>query len=206
MTEYPFVPKSNRYLRPGQFFAVPLSDGRYAAGRVTAVPAFGPKDRNGIVVGLVDWSGPTVPTAESIAGRQLLHQAKTRFDTITATGGAVLGERDLAFDRIKPMEPTDHRVGTVTTVWGRNAIRAVAEEAFVPRPPRRARYFVDFPTRAKAEAAARKLRLETEVSVANEQARLAVLTETRLPMDLAEGQFRGTAKMLGGSYAGCELM
>ncbi|HZP14788.1 MAG TPA: hypothetical protein VFA96_03115 [Nocardioides sp.] len=35
--EYPFEPKSNTYLVSGQFWGVPLSDGRWACGRVLAV-------------------------------------------------------------------------------------------------------------------------------------------------------------------------
>src|SRR5262249_10570900 len=34
---YPFVPRSTAYLRPGQFWAIPLSDGRFACGRVLAL-------------------------------------------------------------------------------------------------------------------------------------------------------------------------
>jgi len=52
MPAYPFIPKSNRYLEVGQFWALPLSDGRYGCGRVMAVPAFGSKDRIGFVAGL----------------------------------------------------------------------------------------------------------------------------------------------------------
>src|SRR6266700_932410 len=37
MPEYPFEPKSNTHLLPGQFWGVPLSDGRWACGRVLAV-------------------------------------------------------------------------------------------------------------------------------------------------------------------------
>ena len=37
MPEYPFEPKSNAHLLPGQFWGVPLSDGRWACGRVLAV-------------------------------------------------------------------------------------------------------------------------------------------------------------------------
>ena len=39
--DYPFEPKLNKHLRPGQFWAILLADGRFAAGRVMAVPAFG---------------------------------------------------------------------------------------------------------------------------------------------------------------------
>jgi hypothetical protein len=33
MPEYPFEPKSNAYLLPGQFWGVPLSDRGWACGR-----------------------------------------------------------------------------------------------------------------------------------------------------------------------------
>jgi hypothetical protein len=37
-TGYPFEPKSIARLQPGQFWAVPLTDGRHACGRVLHVP------------------------------------------------------------------------------------------------------------------------------------------------------------------------
>jgi hypothetical protein len=37
MPKYPFEPKSNTHHLPGQFWGVPLSDGRWAYGRVLAV-------------------------------------------------------------------------------------------------------------------------------------------------------------------------
>lgn len=128
---YPFVPKSNRFLRPGQFFAVPLSDGRYAAGRVTAVPIFGPKDHTGVAVGLVNWSGDRPPVASDLAGRKVLVQAKTNYRVISRTGGAVLGERRLELDGIKPIDPYESTVGTSFLVWGWATICKEAERAFV---------------------------------------------------------------------------
>ncbi|EKO87041.1 hypothetical protein LEP1GSC020_0876 [Leptospira interrogans serovar Grippotyphosa str. 2006006986] len=38
--KYPFVPKSNRSLIPGQFWAIPLNNGKFACGRVIAVHPF----------------------------------------------------------------------------------------------------------------------------------------------------------------------
>ena len=128
---YPFTPKSNRFLRPGQFFAVPLSDGRFAAGRVMAVPVFGPRDRVGVAVGLMDWSGDKAPTASDLAGRKVLVQAKTNFRAISRTGGAILGERSLVVDNITPIDPYDARVGASVLVWGWATICTYAERAFV---------------------------------------------------------------------------
>ncbi|WP_104434997.1 Imm26 family immunity protein [Kineococcus xinjiangensis] len=36
---YPFQPRSTSYLQPGDFWAVPLSDSRFACGRVLATKA-----------------------------------------------------------------------------------------------------------------------------------------------------------------------
>jgi hypothetical protein len=83
MPAYPFVPKSNRYLEAGQFWALPLSDGRYGCGRVMAVPAFGAKDRVGFVAGLAGWIGSEPPTEAAIAGAPVLLQTKAHFETIS---------------------------------------------------------------------------------------------------------------------------
>ncbi|WP_242624328.1 Mu transposase C-terminal domain-containing protein [Micromonospora kangleipakensis] len=52
-SRYPFAPRSNRHLRAGQYWALPLRNGRFACGRVMAVPAFGPRDRVGVLP--VEW-------------------------------------------------------------------------------------------------------------------------------------------------------
>lgn len=127
---YPFTPKSNRSLRPGQFWAIPLATGRYAAGRVMAVPAFGTKDRVGVVVGLIDWSGNREPTEQDLAGRPVLFQAKSRFEATANTGGQVIGIRPLALDNIVPINPDDFSVGSRNLVWGWRTIQSRAEEAF----------------------------------------------------------------------------
>ena len=128
LPSYPFKPKSNAHLRPGQFFAVPLPSGRVACGRVMAVPAFGPKDRTGFVVGLMDWSGDHPPTADDLAGRVVLEQAKARFEAIANNGGEVLGERDLRADRLVAVDPNDYSVGAEQRVWGWATIRVRATE------------------------------------------------------------------------------
>ena len=71
---YPFAPKSNKHLHAGQFWAIPLGDGRFAAGRIMAVPAFGEKDTRGFVAGLMDWIGSAAPDADAFAGRAVVDQ------------------------------------------------------------------------------------------------------------------------------------
>ena len=124
---YPFRPKSNRYLRPGQFWAIPLPDGRFGAGRVTASPALGPSDRTGFCIGLMDWVGDAPPTAEDLSGCRVLGQAITRWEAIASTGGEVLGSRALELDGIVPIDPLDSRVGAKNTLWGWKTITAKAQ-------------------------------------------------------------------------------
>lgn len=116
---YPFVPKSNRWLEAGQFWAVPLSDGRFACGRVLDVP-WEPDihvlvSRKTFLAGLLDWVGDAPPTEEAIAGAGLFAQGFAHVKAITTTGGDVLGQRDLEADEIVPALWRSHEGGG--TVW-----------------------------------------------------------------------------------------
>jgi hypothetical protein len=73
MPDYPFLPKTNAAMAPGQFWSIPLSDGRFACGRVIRIDRTAKYGaRTMFVGGLLDWVGAEPPTAESIAGRPVL--------------------------------------------------------------------------------------------------------------------------------------
>jgi len=138
---YPFVPKSNAKLWPGQFWAIPLSDGRFACGRVLAIDvnkAYGA--RSSFVAGLLDWVGREAPNAESIAGAPLLEVGNAHVRAIERSGGAVLGERPLEADGIAVPQK-------ITNYWGIGYPAARAEHRFVEGepPPRSARRDVRSP-------------------------------------------------------------
>src|SRR5262249_32527133 len=66
---YPFVPKSTATLEPGQFWSIPLDNGRFACGRVIQLRIEnGMRDSRLFLAGLMDWWGRKPPTAERIAG------------------------------------------------------------------------------------------------------------------------------------------
>jgi immunity protein 26 of polymorphic toxin system len=154
---YPFVPKSNAYVRAGQFWAVPLSDGRFACGRVLDVPPTGdlhvPANSRMFLAGLMDWVGTESPTDESIAGAHLIAQGFAHIKAIVTTGGEVLGHRDLEADgivperwrshvaggtvwiyegarRLRPATPDDRDLPLMGT-WGYSVVRVLAEQRFV---------------------------------------------------------------------------
>ena len=154
---YPFVPKSNRWLEAGQFWAIPLSNGRFACGRVLDVPREDdlhiPVNTRMFLAGLVDWSGSEPPSSDAIAASGLVDQGFAHIKAILTTGGEILGARPLMLDRIRPMRWRSHVAGgTVWTfegakrlrpatdadrdlpvigTWGYSVIKLLAEERFV---------------------------------------------------------------------------
>ncbi|KMM38484.1 Imm26 family immunity protein [Guptibacillus hwajinpoensis] len=98
---YPFVPKSNKFLLPGQFWAIPLESGRYACGRVMQVSR---EDTRGFLAGLMDWIGDGPPTIDNIEGYKIIDQGDAHIKTIQETGmdGTILGFRSLELDNIEP--------------------------------------------------------------------------------------------------------
>jgi hypothetical protein len=88
---------------------VPLSDGRFACGRVLDVPRepdlHVPVGRMLFLAGLLDWVGETPPTNQAIAG---------------AEGGR----------RLRPVTAGDHDLPVMST-WGYSVISVLAEQRFV---------------------------------------------------------------------------
>ena len=154
---YPFVPKSNRWLEAGQFWAIPLSNGRFACGRVLDVPRVNdlhvPVNSRMFLAGLVEWSGTEPPSGDRIAGSGLVEQGFAHIKAILTTGGEILGSRPLVLDRIVPMRWRSHVAGgtvwifegarrlrpatdadrdvPVMGTWGYSVINLLAEERFV---------------------------------------------------------------------------
>ena len=153
---YPFVPKSAAWLSPGEFWALPLSDGTYGCGRVIQVP---PKEvrRNSMhfLGALLDWHSAEKPTSEAIAGCQCLKQSDMHIRAVTRVGGEILGIRELELDGIKPwlfrgaefwrnstvknglipvrpQQPEDDVLPVLVTS-GMNVLRSLAEERYVEK-------------------------------------------------------------------------
>jgi hypothetical protein len=161
---YPFEPKSIAHLHAGQFWAVPLSDGRFGCGRVLYVPS--PSDPQPslylntriFLAGLMDWFGDEPPTAQAIAGHKLLDHGLAHVAAITDTGSKILGQRGLGQDGLSGLLQVSHRGGgtvwlyeggrrlraataqerqalPVMSVWGRRVIVLLAERHLVRREP-----------------------------------------------------------------------
>lgn len=137
--EYPFEPKSNAYLRPGQFWGLPLSDGRWACGRVLGLPTEGdpyfPGGTRAFLAGLMDWIGNVEPDADSIGGHAVVAQGWAHVKTIRLNGGCILGERPLEADAIRGLREVTHRGGgTVMLYEGATPLRPATRQEAVSMP------------------------------------------------------------------------
>lgn len=99
---YPLVPKSTASLRCGQFWAVPLPDGRYGCGRVLQLNGGElPTKTRAFFGGLHHWRGSQPPTRDTRLGSDFVAFGVMHIKAITTTGGAILGERPLEADGIE---------------------------------------------------------------------------------------------------------
>lgn len=150
---YPFEPRSTRLLRPGQFWAVPLPDGRFTCGRVLQLwGSHLPSLSRGFFGGLADWVDDRPPTAEAIAGTAVVAHGVMHVRSIVSTGGVILGHRPLddaaalphfasdhggtatmllrGADGVRPLDAAEARNYPVLTYWGATTIRELAERRF----------------------------------------------------------------------------
>jgi len=149
---YPFVPKSTAMLEPGQYWSIPLDNGRFGCGRVIQLQIKnGKRDRRAFLAGLMDWWGRKPPTADRIAGCGVVEQGCADIKTIQATGGQVLGFRDLSLDKIeanlfrdaefatsvqrglnyeRPFDRKKDAALPVLSGWGYLVIKILAEKRF----------------------------------------------------------------------------
>ena len=128
------------HLRPGQFWSVPLSDGRFGCGRVLGVdraPGYG--SRTWFLGAVLDWVDAEPPTAEAISGAPVLEVGHAHIDVITSDGGVILGETPLT-----DVPPDSEQV---MSYWGAGYAKTRAERRFIAHdpPPKAERRFVSSP-------------------------------------------------------------
>jgi hypothetical protein len=93
--DYPFIPQSTTHVRAGDFWAIPLRRGGwYACGRVLCLL---PR-RTFVIMGLMDWCEPRVPTGEGLHGRKVLHFGAGQVRSIAEAGRPILGNLELEDD------------------------------------------------------------------------------------------------------------
>lgn len=101
---YPFIPKSNEKLEPGQFWPIRLSTGRYACGIVLEIPRGEQRHSTKMFyAGLLDWAGDSKPTVLSLQAcpLHLLNQGHAHLKTILHSDAAIEGKIDLISNHLE---------------------------------------------------------------------------------------------------------
>ena len=109
---FPFVPRRSSELLAGDLWSIPLSDGRFACGRVLGHAE--PSSTGATVSfigGLHDWVADQPPNDQSIAGAAIRNVGRVHVAATAAGGGAVVGHRGLDLDGISCPS-------TVSNYWG----------------------------------------------------------------------------------------
>ena len=129
MTTYPLIPKTTAHLQPGQFWSIPMADGRFGCGRVLRVDTGGRTGgRTRFIAAILDWVGDSPPSSEAIAGSVVLNVGNAHVRLVSFGGGAILGERPLAADSIESP-------ATVDSYWGDGYAVARVERRFIAGDP-----------------------------------------------------------------------
>jgi hypothetical protein len=153
---YPFKPKSNSKLEPGQFWSIKLENGEYACGLVLSVPPRENRDTKTVFVGLLSWHGKTKPTSEVLEGSNLeiIDQGEAHVKTITSFGESIEGKIELhkakivianevdsnygphsyvvnGFNVLGKSAPEDHEKLKKHRTWGYNFINLLANKYLI---------------------------------------------------------------------------
>jgi hypothetical protein len=133
---YPFVPKSTAYLKPGQFWSIPLNNGLFACGRVLQLEYKNDKrDTRVFLASLMDWVNDLPPSFASIEGTQVVEQGKVHVKTIRENNGEILGHRPLELDNIEPGLFVSARGGyNVKLLRGVEVLRDATREEYQTLP------------------------------------------------------------------------
>ena len=142
-------------MKPGQFWPILLSDGRFACGRVLQIARdYGEISTKTFLAGLMDWAGDVEPTSSDLSGGQILASGSAHIKTITSLGACITGFRELAADGLTVPLSLSHAVGPNChlmmgysilglaseedrrrlepfSTWGYNFINLLAEKHFV---------------------------------------------------------------------------
>lgn len=100
---YPFVPTKASEIQDGDFYFIPLSNGKFACGRVLLIKKKSGRRTKTVLVGLQDWSGENHPTKEDIHECKIIEQGVIHINSIGYVGGEVIGHKPFDEDGLKPL-------------------------------------------------------------------------------------------------------
>ena len=126
--KYPFTPKSTSYIEPGQFWSIPLSNGKYACGVVISKLADlheGKVETRSFLAALIDWSGDQPPTGKDIENSIAVKVGAAHIKAICTTGGEIIGKSSFGFLGENPRRYSDDVI-----TMGYSVLKNLAEKRY----------------------------------------------------------------------------
>ena len=99
---YPFIPKSNKKIRPGDYWITQLSNKSFAVGIVIDVPPEDLKLNREIIVGLLNWNESFVPKTKNLVNLEILDQGHAHIKTISEFSNGISGNISFEKANIEP--------------------------------------------------------------------------------------------------------
>jgi len=100
---YPFIPKSNKKLKTGDYWFIQLSNKSYCVGVVIDTPPLDLKLTREIIVGILKWNEKHMPKIKDLINSEILEQGHAHIRTISYSGEQILGNIDLIKYNITPL-------------------------------------------------------------------------------------------------------
>lgn len=100
--KYPFIPKKASEVEDGDFFYVPLSNGKFACGRLLLIQRKSGRKTKSLLVGLHNWIGKGHPSNQDIHNSDIIEQGVMHINSIGYIEGEVIGNKPLIEDHLKP--------------------------------------------------------------------------------------------------------
>ena len=125
--DYPLIPTSEHDLRAGQFWSIPLSDGRYGCGVVMEVDQMENVDYfHGV---LLDWVGRSRPTVQDVvAATEILGKRSCGVLAITVGDGQIEGQVDVDDLHVSlPEEVVGPATGPIEVYRGSRMLRQATD-------------------------------------------------------------------------------
>jgi hypothetical protein len=107
MKNYPFIPKSNKKIKVGDYWLMKLSDDSFSVGVVIDIPPNDLKLTREIIIGLLDWNENHEPKMIDIKNSEFITQGHAHIKTIIYTGNEIVGNLNLTDLNITPKTMID---------------------------------------------------------------------------------------------------
>ncbi|CAM1366481.1 conserved hypothetical protein [Tenacibaculum litoreum] len=162
MENYPFIPKSNKKIKVGDYWVMKLSDKSNSIGVIIDIPPDDLKLTREVIIGLLDWNKAKHPKESELKNCKILSQGHAHIKAINYSGKEILGNINFkklnispkimidtygansndyylmqGYKKIRKSDFKDDELYEMSGYWGYDYIKEIAENIFVKKDKNR---------------------------------------------------------------------